>query len=127
MELERRGASLVIGLWLAAGAAATPIPLGLSGLVHDDRRTRRASQAESTRALQPTTDAILAYERPGGLTPEDRTKITLDANRLAALGAVTGPLPAEDGAAAETVVRLDLAGGDRKRIDAAVAAGRADV
>jgi RND superfamily putative drug exporter len=124
MKLGRRGAHLVIGLWLATGVAATPVALGLAGMAHDDALTMRASQAESTRALQPTTDAILAYERPGGLTAEDRTKITVDANRLAALGAVSGPLPAEDGAAAETIVRLDLAGGDWARADTAMAALR---
>ncbi len=56
--------------------------------------------------------AVVVYDRPGGLTAEDKAKIASDAGRLALVartdGPMGGPVFSGDGQAAETMVPIDL-------------------
>ncbi len=59
-----------------------------------------------------TRPAVLVYERPGGLTADDAAKVAADVAQFATIpeldGDVVGPIPSEDGGAAQVIVPLDL-------------------
>ncbi|MBA3488515.1 MAG: MMPL family transporter [Longispora sp.] len=78
------------------------------------------TNAESTQVLEAqakfaspnTIPAIVVYERSSGLTPADLTNITADVTSFGTIpdldGKVTGPIPSQDGQAAQIIVPLNL-------------------
>jgi RND superfamily putative drug exporter len=117
---HRRGKYLIIVFWLAVVVVAGPLAGKLSGVEKNEAKSWLPGSAESTRALDVqstfsspnTLPAVVVYERPSGLTPDDRAKIAADAGQFGRLpdldGKVTGPILARDGTAAQTIVPLDL-------------------
>jgi RND superfamily putative drug exporter len=74
----------------------------------------KLEQFQNTNAI-PT---VVAYEREGGLTPQDLAKLQADAEEFAGLDGVLtddpsqpgviGPLPSQDNQAAQTIVTFDF-------------------
>ena len=116
----RRFKYLIILFWLIVLGIAAPLAGKLTDAQKNDAKSWLPGSAESTQVLDiqasfaspDTIPAVVVYERPGGLTPTDRAAITADAqvySRIPGLdGRVMGPIFAEDGQAAQTVVPLNL-------------------
>jgi RND superfamily putative drug exporter len=118
---------VVLGLWVVVLLIAAPMAGKLTGVEKNDNAAWLPGDAESTkvselqRNFQPDdiAPAVIVYERAGGITPADSIKATQDAaamGRVAGVsGDVTGPLPAKDGQALQTIVpiKIDAAGWDR--------------
>lgn len=76
--------------------------------------------AESTQVIEQSSafsdpdavPAVLLYTRPGGLTPQDLAAVAEDAKEVADVDTVSapvvGPIPSEDGEAAQLVVSLTV-------------------
>ncbi|WP_019146059.1 MMPL family transporter [Aeromicrobium massiliense] len=76
--------------------------------------------AESTQVIEQSSafsdpdavPAVLLYTRPGGLTPQDLAAVAEDAKEVADVDTVSapvvGPIPSEDGEAAQLVVTLTV-------------------
>jgi RND superfamily putative drug exporter len=103
---------LVFGLGLLAGK--------LTGAEQNDAKSWLPSNAESTKVIDEQKafqspnrfSAVVVYERPSGLTADDKAKITADAEKYAHVGSldgdVAGPMFSTDGASAQVIVPLDL-------------------
>ncbi len=117
-----RGA-VVVGLlgvaWLLFGVAGGPYQGKLSSVQKNDNAAYLPSSAESTKVDTEsqrfqdvqTIPGFLVYQRTGGLTPADRSKIASDAAALATLPGVAGdqvkaPVYASDGATANVAAPL---------------------
>ncbi len=110
----------VIVFWLVVVALLGPLAGKLSGAQDNDATSWLPADAESTEVLDVaaefrsanTIPAVIVYERPSGLTPEDLAAIQADVTEFGALdtldGDVVGPLPSQDGQAAQVIVPLDL-------------------
>ncbi|MGY5883155.1 MMPL family transporter [Modestobacter lacusdianchii] len=94
---------------------------GLTDEQENDIAAWLPPDAESTRALQLQTElgsdpdlipAVVVYERSTGLTAEDTAAVQADVAAFGQLGAldgeVVGPVPAEDGEAAQLIVPLNV-------------------
>ncbi|MFC7546059.1 MMPL family transporter [Plantactinospora sp. GCM10030261] len=115
----------VVLAWLAIGAFAGPYSGRLSEVSTNDNAAFLPADAEATKALnlargfieQETTPALVLYERPSGITPEDRAKVAADAERFAQVSGVVTPLsppiPSQDGKAIQIVVPIDSAEGEQ--------------
>ena len=114
---------LVVGFWVAVLAVAAPVMLSgkLKGVEKNDTSQWVPAGAESTKVLDAlarfqspnVSTAIVVYDRASGLTAADRAKAAADARKFAAIqgavpGHVTGPIPAADGKAMQTLVAVNL-------------------
>ena len=116
----RRSKWVVLALWLVLVVVAGPLAGKLMSAEDNEASSWLPGKAESTQVLvqqrtfQPvdTAQAVVVYERPGGVTPADRTKAAEDAKAFATaphvLGAVVGPQESADGQAMQTVVPVDI-------------------
>jgi RND superfamily putative drug exporter len=111
---------VVIAFWLVVVAVLAPLGGKLTSVEHNDAKSWLPASAESTKALdkasvfvdQNTIPAVLVYQRDGGLTKQDLAAITADVQKFGTLdtvdGKVVGPVPSQDGEAAQVVVPLNL-------------------
>jgi putative drug exporter of the RND superfamily len=112
---------VILVFWLAVVAAAAPLAAGLTGQQNNEISSWLPSDAESTVALERLTalgsdpnviPTVVVYERTGGLTPADQAAIAQDADSFGQLneldGTIVGPIPAQDGQAAQLVVPLNV-------------------
>ena len=110
----------VVAFWLVVVALLGPLAGRLSGVQNNEAKSWLPSGAESTQVLDvagtfvsaDTIPAVLVYERDGGLTADDLAKVQADVATFSALpsldGQVVGPVPSQDGQAAQVVVPLNL-------------------
>ncbi|WP_035812665.1 MMPL family transporter [Jiangella gansuensis] len=116
----RRSKWIVVVFWLAVLAAAFPLSAELTGAQENDAASWLPGNAESTQVFEVQQEAfqtgeevpaIIVYERPGGITPDDQAKAAADAERFGTLDAVTGqvmgPIPSEDGEALQIIAQVD--------------------
>lgn len=111
---------VVIGFWVIVAAVMSPLAGKLTDAQENDAKSWLPANAESTQVLDiassftspNTIPAVIVYVRESGLTPQDLAKVSADVatfNELDTLdGEVTGPIPSEDGQAAQVIVPLDL-------------------
>jgi RND superfamily putative drug exporter len=111
---------LVLVFWVIAFALLGSLAGKLTGVEKNDAQSWLPGKAESTKVLavqkafqSPNTfQAVVVYERPTGLTPDDRVKAVQDIGKFAALGKIDGkiigPVFSKDGKAAQSIVPLDL-------------------
>jgi putative drug exporter of the RND superfamily len=125
----RRTKWVVILLWIVGVIALSPLAAKLGDATRDETASFLPEEAESTRVQEllkdrfpggETTIGLIVYEREGGLTEGDRTKIARDAERVDDAIPVTQPaqvpfssdappgLVSENGEAAYTVVTVPL-------------------
>ncbi|WP_354643991.1 MMPL family transporter [Kitasatospora camelliae] len=116
----RRAKWVVLLVWVALIMALSPLAGKLTGAEDNQASSWLPGSAESTqvlneqKAFQPTDvlRAVVVYERPGGITPQDQAKAQQDAAAFATaphvLGPVVGPQSSQDGQALQTVVPVDI-------------------
>jgi putative drug exporter of the RND superfamily len=125
----RRTKWVVIGLWIVAVIAFSPLSSKLADATQDETASFLPDEAESTRVQEllkerfpggETTIGLIVYRRAGGLTDADQAKIARDAVLVDEAIPVTEPaqvpfsanappgLVSDDGAAAYTVVTVPL-------------------
>jgi putative drug exporter of the RND superfamily len=116
----RRTKFLTLVFWLLLVGVAGPLSGKLTDAQENDVAAWLPGSAESTKVLQiqqtfqspNAIPAVIVYERSSGLTAADRAKATADAQQLATFegvqGRPTGPVPAPDGQALQTIVTFDL-------------------
>ena len=115
---SRRGKWIALVLWLAIFVLGGMAAGRLESVQQNDAESFLPAEAESVRALElqqeagsDATPAVVLYERPGGLTPEDLEAIQADGRAVAAAdvevdGEVSPPIPSQDGEAAQLLVLL---------------------
>jgi RND superfamily putative drug exporter len=118
---------VVLGLWVVVLAIAGPMAGKLTDVEKNDNSAWLPGNAEATQVadlqagFQPDdiAPAVIVYERGGGITAADTAKATADAaafQRVSGVsGQVTGPLPAQDKQALQTIVpiKVDADGWDK--------------
>jgi len=127
-----------VGFWVVVLAVAFPLSKKLTGAERNDASAWLPASAESTKVLDLEArfqspniyPGVVVYVRPSGLTTADRAKATADARSFAAVpgavpGQVTGPIPAADGKAMQTIVGVNLGSQGWNKAARAVAAIRA--
>ncbi|XRQ05531.1 MMPL family transporter [Actinomadura welshii] len=113
----RRTKWAVLALWVVLLAALGPLAGRLGDVEDNDAASWLPDGAESTQVVEldeqfrqdETMLAVVVYERPAGITAEDRAKAAADVTALQNLpGAqkAQGPIPSEDGKALQTLVPL---------------------
>jgi len=115
--------ALVVLVWLAVGGPLSSFAGQLATVQENDNAAFLPESAESTIALeefakfsgQDTLPAQVVFEREGGLTAQDRRLIAGYVDELRALenvdsAGVAGPIPSEDGSAAQVVVPITSSG-----------------
>ncbi|GAA1925969.1 MMPL family transporter [Streptomyces sodiiphilus] len=93
----------VLGLWIAVVGLVAPFGAQLSDVQSDDQVEYLPEEAESTRVARiqqqlpggDTTDLIIVYQRPGGLTGEDRRAAGQRVAAIAEAYDTSGEAPAE--------------------------------
>src|SRR3712207_233195 len=108
---------VVLVFWLVVAGATSPLAAGLTEQQDNESSSWLPGDAESTLALEQQIDlgpdpdvapAVVVYERTGGLTPADLEAIQDDVAAFGSTegldGDVVGPIPSEDGQAAEVIV-----------------------
>ncbi|MBA3266567.1 MAG: MMPL family transporter, partial [Nocardioidaceae bacterium] len=111
---------MALVFWVALTAFAVPLS-DLTEIESNDAISWLPGSAESTRALEQLAsfqdpnqlDAVVIYERQGGLTGNDVAKVDSDVEAFTQFDGVvkqlvTGPLPSADGEALTVRVPLDL-------------------
>jgi RND superfamily putative drug exporter len=111
---------VVLVFWLVLAGATAPLAAGLTDQQDNEISSWLPGDAESTLALEQqialgsdpdVVPAVVVYERAEGLTAADLEAIGQDAaafGRADGLdGDVVGPIPAEDGQAAQLIVPLN--------------------
>jgi putative drug exporter of the RND superfamily len=92
----RRSKWVVLVVWVFAVFAVFPLGSKLSDKTTDDTQSYLPASAESTKVVKSldddfnqgeTDDAIVVYQRAGGLTAADKEKIRADAQKIEAAGA----------------------------------------
>ncbi|MFI5527353.1 MMPL family transporter [Kitasatospora sp. NPDC051853] len=133
----RRAKWVVLLVWLAVLVLTGPLAAKLADSEDNEASSWLPGNAESTRVLvaqrafQPvdTAQAVVVYERPGGLTAADRVEAARDAAAFASAphvrGPVVGPVPSADGRALQTVVPVDIGTGGWEDLRPAVDSLRA--
>ncbi|KQV15931.1 MMPL family transporter [Kitasatospora sp. Root107] len=133
----RRGKWVVLVIWLALLVLTGPLAAKLTDAEDNEASSWLPGAAESTqvlvaqRAFQPvdTAQAVVVYERAGGLTPADRVAAARDAMAFAdaphVRGQVVGPVPSADGQAMQTIVPVDIGTGGWQDLQPAVDSLRA--
>jgi RND superfamily putative drug exporter len=116
----RRTKYVVVLFWLVLVAIAAPLAGKLTDVEKNEAKSWLPGGAESTQVLDAqqafaspnTIPAVLVYERGSGLTPADLAKIGADARTYGTYpnldGEVIGPVPAQDGQAAQIIIPIDL-------------------
>ena len=125
----RRTKWVVIGLWVVAVVALSPLGAKLADATSDETASFLPSEAESTRVQEllkdrfpggETTIGLIVYRRQGGLTDADKARIARDARRVDEAIPVSQPavvpftqdappgLVSENGDAAYTVITVPL-------------------
>lgn len=111
---------VIIAFWLAVVAVLGPLAGKLTDAQSNDAKSWLPQSAESTQVLDVasgfvssnTIPAVIVYQRDGGLTEADLAAAAADAKEFGSLetldGDVVGPIPSEDGEAAQIIVPLDL-------------------
>lgn len=111
---------IVIAFWVVAAAVMGPLAGKLTGAEKNDAKSWLPASAESTQVLEissafgspNTIPAVIVYVRESGMTSSDLEKVAADAKSFAQLdtlgGEVVGPIPSQDGKAAQIIVPLDL-------------------
>ena len=111
---------VVIGFWVIVAAVMSPLAGKLTGAQDNDAKSWLPANAESTQVLEiassftspNTIPAVVVYVRESGLTAQDLAEVSADVETFSALdtldGEVTGPIPSQDGQAAQVIVPLDL-------------------
>ncbi|PJI90915.1 MMPL family transporter [Luteimicrobium subarcticum] len=109
----------VLAFWVAVLAVLGPLAGKLSGVESNEAKSWLPAQAESTQVLDvaekfsdpDTIPAVVLYVRDGGLTQADMAAIQQDvatySQRTDLDGKVVGPVPSEDGEAAQVVVPVN--------------------
>ena len=97
----KRGKFIVLGIWIVAFVALTPLGSKLADETQDDTASFLPESAESTEVVNildedfesgETTQGLIVYQRDGGLTEADQQKIADDAEALDALSDEELPL-----------------------------------
>lgn len=111
---------VVIAFWVIVAAVMSPLAGQLTGAQENDAKSWLPANAESTQVLEiassftspNTIPAVIVYVRESGLTPQDLAEVAADVATFSALdtldGEVAGPIPSQDGQAAQVIVPLDL-------------------
>ncbi len=111
---------LVLVFWVVAVAALAGFAGQLSSVQNNEMSSWLPDSAESTRAMQMAEpfqdpDAIpttVVYENRDGLTEQQLTEMAAQTRDFAAMdgvvGEVIGPIPSQDGKAAQTLVTFDF-------------------
>ena len=112
---------IILVFWLVLAALAAPLAGGLTAEQDNEISSWLPGDAESTLALERQAEmgsdpnvvlAVLLYERTDGLTEADLAAVQEDAEAFGRLdeldGTVVGPIPAEDGQAAQLLVPLNV-------------------
>jgi RND superfamily putative drug exporter len=112
---------VILVFWLVLVAAAAPLASKLTAEQNNEISSWLPGDAESTLALERQTamgsdpnivPTVLLYERTDGLDQADMAAIAEDAQVFGQLdeldGTVVGPIPSEDGQAAQLVVPLNV-------------------
>ncbi|MFE2724756.1 MMPL family transporter [Kitasatospora sp. NPDC059327] len=133
----RRSKWVVLALWLVLLVVAGPLAGKLTDAEDNQASSWLPGNAESTqvlneqRAFQPvdTAQAVVVYQRTGGITPADRVEAARDAMAFATaphvLGPVVGPELSADGQAMQTIVPVDIGTGGWQDLRPAVDSMRA--
>ncbi len=123
---RRRGVlpAVLVFLWLAVGGPLGSFQGQLAGVAENDNAAFLPTTAESTKVnqLQPrfaeaaVIPAIVIYERASGITAQDISAAQDDVARISDLnglvGAISPPIPSQDGQALQVIVPLDADLGD---------------
>ena len=116
----RRSKWAVLVFWLLVVVALGSLAGKLTGAEQNDAKSWLPGKAESTQVIDEQKafqspnrfTAVVVYERPSGLTADDKAKITSDTAKYAHVGSldgnVNGPMFSTDGASAQVTVPLDL-------------------
>jgi RND superfamily putative drug exporter len=117
---------IVVLLWLLVGGPLGSFAGRLSEVQKNDNASFLPQTAESTRVLntfleftgEESTPATVVFERPGGLTEDDKAAIASYREELASVkyvdaAAVGQPVYSEDGTAAQVVVPVSASDGDQ--------------
>ncbi|WP_371616691.1 MMPL family transporter [Streptomyces sp. NBC_00454] len=136
----RVGKWVVLALWAALLIPVLMLAGRLGDVEENDNSAWLPGNAESTEVVAraenfqraDTVPAIVIYDRPGGVTPDDMAEARADAEAFKGMenvaGQPQGPLKAEDGKAIQTVVqvRKDKTGweGIGKTVDAMTEVGK---
>src|SRR3954447_393161 len=111
---------LIIAFWIAVIAVLGPLAGKLTDAQSNDAKSWLPQSAESTKVLDVaggfvssnTIPAVIVYQRDGGLSQADLAAAAADAEQFGRLdtldGKVVGPIPSQDGEAAQLIVPLDL-------------------
>ncbi|SDT38593.1 putative drug exporter of the RND superfamily [Jiangella sp. DSM 45060] len=116
----RRTKWVVLVFWLIVLGVGFPLSAKLTGAQENDTASWLPGSAESTQVFEVQQDAfqsgeelpaIVVYERPGGITPDDQATAAADVQAFADVehvsGDIVGPIPSEDGEALQVVVPID--------------------
>ncbi|MDQ3052442.1 MAG: efflux RND transporter permease subunit [Actinomycetota bacterium] len=116
--------AVLVILWLAVGGPLGSFQGQLAGVAENDNASFLPATAESTKVneIQPRfaeaaiIPAIVVYERESGITPEDISAAEDDVAQISELnglvGAISPPIPSEDGQALQVIIPLDANLGD---------------
>ena len=128
----RRGKWVVLTAWIILLLVLAPLAGKLTNAEDNQASSWLPGSAESTKVLNlqgqfsstQSAPTVVVYVRDGGITPADKAKAAADAVSFASAphvkGAVTGPIPAQDGKALETVVPVDMSSGGWNNLTPAV-------
>lgn len=116
----RKSKWAVLVFWLLLVVALGSLAGKLTGAEQNDAKSWLPGNAESTKVIDEQKafqspnrfTAVVVYERTGGLTADDKAKISTDTEKYAHVGSldggVVGPMFSADGASAQVLVPLDL-------------------
>jgi RND superfamily putative drug exporter len=111
---------IVLALWILVFLVAGVFAQKLTDVQNNEASSWLPSSAESTKALEKlgslqnenAIPTVVVYERDSGLTPADLETAKNQAAEMRNLegveGKILGPMPSEDGEAAQTVVTFDF-------------------
>src|SRR5688500_5997798 len=112
---------VILVFWVVMAALSAPLAGQLTGEQDNEISSWLPGDAESTLALEQQIElgsdpnvipAVVVYESSEGLTPAQLSAVQEDAETFGRLeeldGAVVGPIPAEDGQAAQLIVPLNV-------------------
>jgi len=123
---------ILLGFWLVVLVLAVAPAGKLTGAQENDAVSWLPGDAESTQVLQEmgqfqSSDeipAIVVYERPGGVTPDDLAAVARQVSDFNDVEGVerdaVGPIPSEDQEALQVIVPVDAGSGGWESLAAAV-------